>query len=83
MEGNLSMREPADLVIMESYIAKYSSELWLCSSCQSGFIESQTHVLFCSAYTDLRAGKDLNNDSDIIDYIRKVLIVRENLTIIK
>ena len=40
---------------------KYSADLWRCSSCMSGHIETQSHILYCDAYADLRADKDNNN----------------------
>ena len=62
---------------------KYSAELWRCSSCMSGHIESQSHLLYCDAYADLRADKDINNNSDLVEYIKNVLTVREKLGITK
>ena len=59
-----------------------SKKLWLCSSCQSS-IESQDHVLFCPAYSQLREGKSLESDKDLTDYLMKVLIIREKLKIVK
>ena len=56
--------------------------LWHCDSCQSA-IDSQDHVLWCPAYQELREGKDINNDSDLIDYIRKVVQIRDKLKLIK
>ena len=62
---------------------KYSREIWRCDSCKTGAIESQSHVLHCPDYRKLREGKDLNNDKDIADYFRGVLLVREKLDILK
>ena len=56
----------------------YSNELWLCDSCQSS-IESQSHLLWCPAYQNLRDGKNLNNDKDLINYIKQVLEIRQDL----
>ena len=56
----------------------YSSELWLCDSC-SCFIETQSHLLWCPAYQSLRTNKNMNNDRDMINYIRKVLEIRQDL----
>ena len=61
----------------------YSRELWRCDSCQTGAIESQSHVLHCPAYKKLREGKNLGNDKDIVEYFRKVLQIRENLDLLK
>ena len=56
--------------------------LWYCDSCQSA-VETQSHILWCPAYSELRQGKDINNDEHLIDYVRKVLEIRDNLKITK
>ena len=56
--------------------------LWKCSSCTSS-IETQDHVLFCPAYSQLREGKSLESDKDLTNYLMKVLIIREKLNIVK
>ena len=61
---------------------KYRKELWQCDSCQSA-IDTQSHVMWCSAYTELREDKNFNNDKDIAKYIQEVLKIRSNLNIIK
>ena len=61
---------------------QYSHDLWQCSSCQSS-IETQDHVLFCPSYATLREGKDIGNDKDLSDYLKKVLIIREKLNLTK
>ena len=50
----------------------YSKVLWLFDSCETS-IESQSHVLWCPAYRNTRENKDLNSDSDLVQYIKKVL----------
>ena len=62
---------------------KNKKELWKCHSCQSGEIESQSHILYCEAYKELRQNRDINNDKDLIEYMRGVLTVREKLQINK
>ena len=59
---------------------KNSACLWNCDSCQSA-IETQDHILWCPSYSELREGKDLKNDKDVIDYFEKVLKIREKLKI--
>ena len=59
-----------------------ANNLWLCSSCQSS-IETQDHVLYCPAYSQLREGKHLESDRDLTNYLMKVLIIREKLNIVK
>ena len=61
---------------------KYKEDLWRCSSCQK-CIETQTHVLFCEAYSPLREEKSLDSDSDLAEYLQKVLIIRDKLKVKK
>ena len=61
---------------------KNSSELWNCDSCQSA-IETQDHILWCPAYTSLRADKSLDNDEDLIKYFTQVMKIREKLKLKK
>ena len=53
------------------------SSLWKCRAC--GYIESQTHLLHCPAYQDLRSGKSLDSDRDLAIYFRDVLKLRDKL----
>ena len=62
---------------------KYSAELWKCSSCMSGQIESQSHILYCDAYADLRADRNISNNNDLVEYMKNVLKVREKLGLTK
>ena len=61
---------------------QYSQDLWKCNSCQSS-IETQEHVLFCPSYATLREGKNINDDKDLSEYLKKVLIIREKLNLTK
>ena len=42
-------------------------------------VDSQSHLMFCPAFQDLREGKSLESDEDVVDYVRKVLTIREKL----
>ena len=66
-----------------SHDPKYSKELWRCDSCKSGDLESQSHVLYCTAYKDLRQGKDLNSVEDLVTYFTDVLSIRTQLGLVK
>ena len=55
---------------------KYRKELWKCISCQSN-IDTQSHILWCHAYKDLRKDKDINSDKDLATYIQEVLEIRK------
>ena len=71
-----------DLKFNFKHDKNYSDELWRCDSCQSS-IETQQHVLICPAYSELRQGKDIKNDKDLVSYIKQVMKIREKLKIIK
>jgi len=43
--------------------------------------ESQTHVMFCTGYEELRIGKDMQEDRDLVSYFREALLVRDRKTI--
>ena len=57
---------------------EYKAENYMCDSCETE-IDHSSHVLFCHAYSELRQGKNLNNNSDICEYLQKVLEIRTNL----
>ena len=65
-----------------NYSSKYERELWLCDSCCSS-IETQSHLLYCPAYSTLRDGKDLHNDEHLIEYIQKVMNTRTKMNLRK
>ena len=60
----------------------YSRELWKCDSCMSA-IETQSHILYCPAYQELREGKSIDNDEDLVKYISEVFKIRDKLNIKK
>ena len=51
--------------------------LWKCNAC--GYVDTQSHLLHCPAFKDIRDGKSLDSDSDLVDYFTKVLKIREGL----
>ena len=56
--------------------------LWRCDSCKSA-IDTQGHILWCPAYSELREGKDIKNEKHLIEYVKKVLQIRDKLQITK
>ena len=56
----------------------YRKELWLCDWCEKA-IESQSHLQWCPAYKNLREGKSLDSDKDLVNYIQSVLVMRDKL----
>ena len=51
---------------------------YLCDSCESES-DDNTHVLFCPSYAPIRENKNLNCDTDLANYLQKVLEIRTNL----
>ena len=62
---------------------KNSADCWRCDSCMSGHIQTQSHILYCEAFADLRKDKNLNSDKDLVSYMKSVLIIREKIDLIK
>ena len=54
---------------------KYSMDLWRCDDCRS--MDSQSHIIWCPAYAELREGKDLKCDQDLVKYYQQVMKIRE------
>ena len=52
---------------------KYMRDMWKCNYC--GRIDSESHILFCELFKDLRNGKDLENDKDLATYLFKVNLI--------
>ena len=65
-----------------SHNPQFTKELWRCDSCQR-CIETQSHIIWCPAYSNLREGKDLNSDKDLINYMKNVIKYRDKLNLTK
>ena len=52
----------------------------LCESCEKK-VDENTHILYCSAYKELREGKSINNDTELCEYLQKVLEIRSKLNL--
>ena len=61
---------------------KNYENLWKCESCLSA-IETQSHILWCPAFSDLRIGKDIDNNKHLVDYLNEIMKIRENLNHLK
>ena len=60
----------------------YRQSLWQCASCKTS-IDTQSHMLWCESYRELRENLHLDNNKDLANYIAKILKIREKLDIIK
>ena len=60
----------------------YAESLWTCEGCRNlgsiGYRDTQQHILVCPAYSEIREGKDLSTDRDLVDYFKEVLKIRAN-----
>ena len=63
--------------------AKYAKQNWICESCERDCIESQSHIMWCEAYSHLRDGIDLKNDKDLVRYLSNVMTIRQELQLIR
>ena len=54
----------------------FSRDLWRCDDC--GNLDTQSHILWCPVYAQLREGKDINVEKDMVTYFREVFRAREN-----
>ena len=61
-------------------IKNFENDNWQCDSCEKS-IDTQSHILWCPAYQNLREGKSLDSDDDLIEYITKVMLIREKLNL--
>ena len=59
----------------------FKANNWICLGCDSSNLDTQAHVLICSGYTDLRDGKNLEIDKDLVDYFSAVIRRRMNITV--
>ena len=50
-----------------------------CVGCGST-AETNSHVAVCNTYADLRVGRDLNNDQDLVNFFKDVMARREAMT---
>ena len=48
--------------------------LWKCYKCQNQ--DTESHLLWCSGYSDLRQGIDLADDNDLCSYLQKIVQLR-------
>ena len=52
----------------------YAKSLWKCNQCKNQ--DTNSHLLWCSGYKELRKGLNLKDDKDLCSYIQKVIQMR-------
>ena len=59
---------------------KFAAEFWACEGCLKpghlGMRDTQHHIGICPGYEMLREGRDLEKDSDLVNYFKDVLQLR-------
>ena len=53
---------------------EYSNSLWRCSSCLNQ--DTESHLLWCPGFADMRKGLDLKENSDLCEYLQKIFAAR-------
>ena len=74
--------EMLDVKFNYKNVPGHRAKLWLCDSCETS-IDSQSHILWCPSYAELREGKDIRSDKDLINYVKSVMKIRDKLKIDK
>ena len=69
--------QTTDVIMNQRSNKAHAKNLWKCSEC--GNIDTQSHILSCPFHAHLRERKSLENDSDLVEYMKKVFLVREEL----
>ena len=54
---------------------EFAADLWKCVGC--GAVDTFLHLKWCPAYQQLREGKDLRVDKDLVTYITNIMTLRE------
>ena len=55
---------------------EYANNCWMCQSCFMA-VDTFSHVKWCVAHEDLREGRDLSRDKDLVCYISEVMNRRQ------
>ena len=66
---------------------KFAHKLWTCSGCSESYSggevvgcrDTQQHIMICAGYAQLRHGRDLNKDNNLVEYFSKVIKKRQDI----
>ena len=56
---------------------EYSRKLWKCDKC--GNMDTESHLLWCKSYINLRENLDFNQNKDLCKYLQKILVLRSKV----
>ena len=54
---------------------RYTKNMWLCPGCNTN-LDTQSHVMQCEGYSNLRSGLDVNKDVDLIKFFHSIISLR-------
>ena len=52
---------------------KFVQNEWKCVGCKDGWKDTQSHIIRCDGYADLRYGKNMDNDQDLAEFFSAVI----------
>ena len=52
---------------------KFALQEWKCVGCTDNKSDTQSHIVHCDGYADIRKGKNLEDDQDLVDYFSAVI----------
>ena len=58
---------------------KYAATGWSCQACSLEVREDQEHLASCSGYSEFRTGKDLRNESELVEFFKNVMAKRKTM----
>ena len=77
-DARLTFRLRTEMVdVKDNMRSKYKGAKVNCEACNLEVAESQVHVMVCPGYVELRIGRDMQKDKDLVSYFREVLLTRE------
>ena len=54
---------------------KFMKNGWKCQDCNVP--DTQDHIIRCPSYKELREGKNLDSDKDLVEYFRRIIQIRD------
>ena len=56
---------------------RYAATGWKCQACSLEVREDQEHLSSCAGYADLRAGRDLRDEGELVTFLKNVMARRK------
>ena len=74
-----SLRAKMTRTVMMNFkaVPEFKKKGWKCEA--FGELDTQEHIMVCPSYLHLRSGKVLSNDTDVVEYFRQIIHIRESM----